>query len=108
MINVNNVSLTGVIKDEPSFGIENDGTTPFCIFKLMNQNYANDRMHTTNIKVKCYGNVANYVELSLSAGDKVLVNGTIRNYNTPINGTFLNVPFIYALTVTKLEQEMYK
>lgn len=109
MISINNATLSGRISEAPKrYDLEETNTT-MVVFKVKNEMIINSQRKTQwNITVKCFGNVAEYVDATLSYGDKVLVSGTIACSSQMYRGGYVNMPYIRALGVTNLEQEQYK
>ena len=108
MIGINNVTVSGMIIEQPTYTLLEETQQPFAVIKIHHSNYDGDKKkHSFTIKVKAFGNIADYIDTELMAGDSVLVSGVLCTSNMPYNGGYVAMPYIKALAVTKLEQEKY-
>lgn len=109
MISVNHVTLSGKLTDHPRRIVYEKTNTIAVIFKIHNDTYVNtEKRASYTVMVKCFGNVAEFVDANLSAKDEVIVSGLISSYNQVVGKQYLYQLCIKALAVSKLEQEMYK
>lgn len=109
MISVNNVTVSGKIVEYPKRIMLEDTNTVMVIFKIHNETVINNQKKTSyTLTIKCFGNVAEYVDATLVSGDEVIVSGTIACHNQLFRGGYIGLPYVRALAVTKLEQEQYK
>lgn len=109
MISVNHITVSGKIVEYPKRIVLEETNTVMTVFKIHNETIINNQRKTSyTLTVKCFGNVAEYVDASLMNGDEVIVSGTIACHNQLIRGGYVGLPYIRALAVSKLEQEQYK
>jgi single-stranded DNA-binding protein len=109
MLAVNNITLSGKITEQPKRFVAEETGTVMCSFKLHNETMIQDVRKTSfTINVTAYGNTAEFVDANLDVGDKVIVSGTIACKSIPFKGYYIAQPYIRALAVSRLEQEMYK
>ena len=109
MISVNNVTVSGKVVEYPKRFLLEETNTVMVVFKIHNETFINNQRKTSyTITIKCFGNVAEFVDAVITNGDEVIVSGTIACHNQLFRGGFVGMPYIRALAVSKLEQEQYK
>lgn len=109
MISVNNITLSGKITEAPKKILLEESNTVMTVFKIHNETFIqNQRKVSYTMQVKCFGNVAEYVDAELTLNDQVIVSGTVACASQMFRGGFIGLPYIRALSVSKLEQELYK
>lgn len=109
MLAVNNVTVSGKITERPKRFVNEETNTVMCGFKIHNETMIQDVRRTYfTINITAYGNTAEFVDANLDVGDKVIVSGTIACKSIPYKGNYINQPYVRALAVSRLEQEMYK
>lgn len=109
MTHVNNITLTGVITRQPVYlPVGEDHNTSMVAFAIRDSDVLGDRRSSYTVDVKAYGGVAEYVNMNLTAGDRVLVSGVVCSRSKPVGGAFTNAMYIYGRAIVKLEQEFYE
>ena len=109
MVSINNIVVSGKVVNTPNkFVADEINNGSIAIFNIRNDIYISGvKKASYTLTIKCYENIAEYVDAEISAGDWVLVTGTLSSGNRSFRGGYINFPYVRALSVTRLDQEKY-
>ena len=108
MTHVNNVTLTGTITNTPNYIPLPEKGTVMATFSIRDSDKLGERKTAYTVGVRAVGGVAEYINMNLSAGDRVLVSGIVCSRNKPVGGYFTNDVYILGRAVLRMENEFYE